>query len=288
MIRTEIKTYYLTKKQRDIVRQIVGYVVLILLGIGFFLPFAWMVSTALKSEGYVFAFPPQWIPDPVKWSNFAECMQVTPFGLYLWNTTIITSVSLVGVVVSSSLVAYSFAKLRWPGRNIMFVVLLSTMMLPGQVTMIPIYIMFNRLGWVDTWRPLIVPAFFGNAFFIFLLRQFFMTIPTELMEAAKIDGCNNFKIYQNILLPLAKPALATVAIFHFFWTWNDFMGPLLYINSPEKYTISLGLQAFQTQYTTNYRLMMAASIIALVPCLVLFFVGQKYFVKGVVLSGIKG
>ena len=148
-------------------------------------------------------------------------------------------------------------------------------MLPGQVTMIPIYIMFNRMGWVDTWLPLTVPAFFGSPFFIFLLRQFFMSIPTELMEAAKIDGCSNFRIYSNIMVPLAKPAIATVAILHFLWTWNDFMSPLLYINSPEKYTVSLGLQAFQTQYTTNYRLMMAASLIALAPCLLLFFFGQN-------------
>ncbi|NLJ85067.1 MAG: carbohydrate ABC transporter permease [Firmicutes bacterium] len=285
---TFAKTHFLTAAQRNTLNKLIGYIVLTVLGIAFFLPFAWMLSTALKAEGYVFAFPPQWIPNPVQWSNFVECMRVVPFGHYLLNTALITGISLVGMLVSSTLVAYSFAKLRWPGRDIMFVILLSTMMLPGQVTMIPIYIMFNRMGWVDTWLPLTVPAFFGSPFFIFLLRQFFMSIPTELMEAAKIDGCSNFRIYSNIMVPLAKPAIATVAILHFLWTWNDFMSPLLYINSPEKYTVSLGLQAFQTQYTTNYRLMMAASLIALAPCLLLFFFGQKYFVQGVIMTGIKG
>jgi ABC-type glycerol-3-phosphate transport system permease component len=256
------------------------------------IPFVWMVSSSLKDLGSVYIFPPRWIPRPFIWENYAEVWRLSPFLRYLINTVVITGGNIAGLVISCSIVAYGFARLRAPGRNILFVILLSTMMLPFQVTMIPLYLIFNALGWVNSFKPLIVPAFFGAPFFIFLLRQFFMGIPLEMDDAARIDGCSIYGIYWRIILPLAKPALATVAIFTFMWNWNDFIGPLIYLQSPDKFTLSLGLNSFRTTGsgygTTEWNLLMAASIIVLAPCVILFFFAQKYFIQGVVVSGLKG
>ncbi len=211
------------------------------------------------------------------------------FAFFLKNTLTITILCILGQLMSASLVAFGFARLRFPGRNVLFVMVLSTMMLPGQVTMIPSFILFAKLKWVDTLRPLIVPAFFGGgAFFIFLLRQFFLGIPGELEDAARIDGCTTFGIYRNVMLPLSKPALATVAVFSFMSHWNDFMGPLIYTQSMQNKTLALGLYSFKTLYGTEFHLMMAASIVVLLPVLAIFFMAQKYFVKGIVMSGLKG
>ncbi|MCS6829054.1 MAG: carbohydrate ABC transporter permease [bacterium] len=228
-----------------------------------------------------------------KWQNYSDALRFLPpetnYGLvFLWNTLLLSILSIIGTVLSSSLVAFAFSRLRWPGRDIWFVVLLATMMVPGAVTMLPVFVIFRSLGWVDTLRPLWVPAFFGSAFNIFLLRQFFMTIPMDLEDAAKIDGCSYFGIYWRIMLPLIKPALAAVTIWTFMGAWNNFMGPLIYISSPEKMPLAYALQLFQSQHGGEPGMLMAAATMVMLPVLVLFFFTQRYFIEGVTLTGIKG
>jgi len=252
-------------------------------------PFAWMVSTSVKPDGEVFLVPVRWIPRRLQLENYAVATSAIPFWSYAANSVYVTALVLVGAVVSSSLVAYAFARLRARARDLLFIILLSRLMLPGEVTLVSTYLIFKNLGWLDTYNPLIVPTYFGNAFFIFLLRQFFMTLPVELDDAAKIDGCGYFGIFARIVLPLSKPALATVAIFSFFETWNAFQGPLIYLNTMEKYTLPVGLTFFHDQYMgTPWNQMMAASLLTMVPCLVVFFFGQRTFIQGAVLTGIKG
>ena len=251
------------------------------------IPLAWTLSTSLSDLGDVFQWPIQWIPDPVRWNNYVEAMKLQPFGLYFLNTAFITVVSVLGQLLSSSLVAFSFARLRWRGRDTLFIVVLATMMLPGQVTIIPQFIIYSRLDWINTFLPLIVPAYFGHPFFIFLLRQFFMTIPLELDDAARIDGASVFQIYRLVLLPLSKPALAAVAIFQFQYSWNMFFEPLIYLHSSSKWVLALGLRNFIGQYIQWWNLMMAASVVVMLPVIVLFFVGQRYFIQGVVFTGLK-
>ncbi|MDH7570346.1 MAG: carbohydrate ABC transporter permease, partial [Armatimonadota bacterium] len=237
----------------------------------------------------VFAVPPVWIPNPPQWGNFRSAWTELPFPTFVLNTLLITVISVIGQVTSASLVAYGFARFRFKGRNFLFYLLLSTMMLPAQVTMIPVFLIWRSLGLIDTFAPMTVPAFFGGgAFTIFLLRQFFMTVPKELDEAAMIDGCSFFGIWWRILLPLSRPALVTVTLFSFLGHWDDFMGPLIYLNSMEKYTVSIGLRMFQDMFGTQLELLMAASLIHVLPTIVLFFVGQRYFIKGIALTGLKG
>jgi multiple sugar transport system permease protein len=265
------------------------YAVLVGLSIVFLIPFFWMLSTSLTDAGKVIIRDRPWIPHPMVWRNYPEALTVLPFHLFLKNTLIVTLSCIFGQTLSASLVAFGFSRMRFPGRNALFILVLSTMMLPAQVTMIPTFILFTKLRWIDTLKPLIVPAFFGGgAFFIFLLRQFFMTIPNELEDAAKIDGCSPLGIYWNVAVPLSKPALATVAVFSFMAHWNDFMGPLIYIQSMENKTLALGLYSFRSLHGTEYHLMMAAAIAVLLPVLIIFFSAQKYFVKGIILSGLKG
>jgi multiple sugar transport system permease protein len=255
----------------------------------FALPFLWMVSTSFKAPEKVMALPPQWIPDPWRPQNYGEALTQLPFLLYLRNTLIITFLSLVGQVGTSALVAFGFARLRFFGRDALFFLMLSTMMLPPIATLIPTYVMYVKLGWVNTFLPLILPAFFGGgAFYIFLLRQFFLTIPQELVDAARIDGSGSFGIFARVFLPLSKPALATVAIFSFIGHWNDFLGPLIYLRTQDMFTLALGLQTFQGIYATHYEWLMAASIVVVLPVLVLFFACQRFFVQGIVLTGLKG
>jgi multiple sugar transport system permease protein len=252
-------------------------------------PFFWLVTSSLKEPAKIWLFPPQWIPDPVRWQNYVEALTASPFHIYFWNTFVIVIFSEAGVLLTASMAAYGFARLRFRGRNLMFAILLSTMMLPWAVTMIPRYILFKYLGWLDSFLPLIVPEWFGGgAFNIFLLRQFFRTIPRDFTDAARIDGAGEFGIYWRVVLPLIKPALTAVAIFTFLYNWNDFMGPLIYLTSPEKYTVSLGLAAFKGLYNTEWHYLMAASTVTILPVLILFFFAQRYFIQGIVLSGIKG
>ncbi|WP_226527457.1 carbohydrate ABC transporter permease [Metabacillus niabensis] len=264
-----------------------AHIILIVASFFFLIPFIWMVSTSLKPLDQVFTFPPEWIPKPFQWSNYIDAMNYIPFFTYLKNTIIITLFSTLGAVLSCPLVAYSFAKLKWPGRNLLFIITIGVMMIPGQVTMIPLFLLFEKLGLVGTPYPLIIPAFFGIPFYIFLLRQFFMGLPDSLREAAKIDGAGEFRIYWQIMLPLAKPAVLAVGLFQFMASWTDFIGPLLYLTDSIQYTLSLGLQQFQSQKGSEWGLMMAVSTMMTVPVIILFFFLQKTFIKGITFSGIK-
>jgi multiple sugar transport system permease protein len=253
-----------------------------------FVPLLWTLSTALKTTPQTLSSPPTWIPRPVVWSNFRDAMNAMPFGTFYRNTIVIATLRVIGDVISSAVVAYGFARLRFPGRNFLFLVVLSTMMIPFHVLIIPRFILFRELGWLDTFRPLIVPSFFGGAFSIFLLRQYFMTIPRDLDDAARIDGCGHFQIFARIVLPLAKPAIGAVAVFEFLNSWDDFLGPLIYLSSERNFTVELGLNAFRTEYFTEWNLFMAASLVAMVIPLAIFFVAQKYFIGGIALMGSGG
>lgn len=253
------------------------------------LPVFWMLSTSLKTQQQTLVFPPQWIPSQPQWSNFPTALTFLPFATYFRNTGLITFTVMIGEVLTNSFVAYGFARLRGPGKRWIFILVLSTMLIPYPVIMISQYILFKDLGWIDTFLPLIVPPWLGSAFLIFLMRQFFMTIPRDLDDAAEIDGCNYFGIYRRIMLPLAKPALATVAIFSFTYNWNDYLAPLIYLNSQGNYTVALGLANFIGRYTvTPWHLLMAASLTAVLPCVLLFFFAQRFFIQGIVVTGVKG
>ena len=263
--------------------------VLLLIGSIFFVaPLVFMVSTSLKAMRQITRFPPEWIPNPVIWGNWPGVFTYAPMHLYLINTMIIVLPTVIGAAFVSSLTGYAFARLRAPGRNFMFTLVLATLMLPSVVTLVPTYVLFAKLGWVGTFLPLILPPLAGGAFYIFLLRQFFMTIPRELEDAALIDGCSRFRIYYNIVLPLAKPVLATVTIFAFMAAWNDYLGPLIYLGNRDQYTLSLGLQAFVQYQRREWGLLMAASTMMVLPVILLFFVAQKSFVQGITVTGLKG
>lgn len=275
-------------RRQKLTESIVGHAVLLSLSALFVLPFVWLVLTSLKPNQQILKFPPDWIPRPFTWSNYPDALQYIPYLKYMSNSFFLTASATFGVLLSSSLVAYGFSRIRWRGSNVLFIVMLSTMMLPPQVIMIPVFILFKELGWVGSFRPIIMPAFFGQPFFVFLLRQFFKTIPNELSESAMLDGCSHFEIYWRIILPLSKPALATVAFFSFMIFWNDFLGPLMYLNNKEMYTLSIGLQQFVSQYKAEWAMMMAAATVMTLPVIVLFFFLQKVFVQGISLTGIKG
>ncbi|HEV8636447.1 MAG TPA: carbohydrate ABC transporter permease [Chloroflexota bacterium] len=280
-----------TRRRGVMVRQALLYLLLAPSAVVFLAPLVWMLSTSLKTNEQFGTWPPVWIPSPPVWENYPKAWSAAPFALYLRNTLIITVGALVGQLLSASAVAYGFARLRFPGRDVLFVVVLATMMLPGVVTLIPTYILFNQLGWLDTFAPLIVPAYFGaggGAFYIFLLRQFFRAIPLELSEAAKIDGASNRRILLQLILPLSRPALATVTIFGFMAHWNDFMGPLIYLTSRENATLTLGLRYFISANSTQFQYLMAISFLMSLPIILVFFFAQQYFVRGVVMSGLKG
>ncbi|WP_433003564.1 carbohydrate ABC transporter permease [Kribbella sp. CA-294648] len=255
------------------------------------LPFVWLVRSALMQDSQMFIAPPEWIPDPFQWSNFTEALTAQPFGRYFVNTVVIAVISVLGTVLTCSIAAFSFSRLRWRGRNVVFAVLLSSVMLPYAVTLIPTFVMWQELGALNTIAPLTVPSWFagagGGVFNVFLLRQFFLTIPFELDEAAYTDGASPWRVFWTIILPLSKPALIVVTIFTFIGTWNDFLGPLLYLNDEEKYTLSLGLASFQSIYITQWGYLMAASAAVITPIVALFFFLQRYFIEGVTLTGIK-
>ncbi len=267
-------------------RKALAYTLAIGLSLLFAIPFLWSLSTALKSPEEVFAYPPKWIPDPAHWDNFSKAWTSQPFDLWVFNTLFVTLACTIGGVLSASLVAYGFARFRFKGKNALFIVMLGTMMLPSQVTMIPVFMIWRELRAIDTYWPLTAPAFLGGgAFFIFLLRQFYMTVPKELDEAAKIDGAGYLRIWWSVLMPLSKPALATVCVFSFIQHWDDFMTPLIYLNTPEHYTVSIGLRLFQDAYGTSMELLMAAALIHAIPMIAIFFMAQKFFVKGVATTG---
>jgi multiple sugar transport system permease protein len=283
-------------KAQKLVSLVATHGILIFLSILFGLPLLWLISTSLKDITETMQMPPVWVPSVVKWSNYSDAVTYgsdklgyIPFLIYARNTLLLCLLTVSGAVISNSLVAYAFARLRFPGREFFFKVTIATMMVPFVVLMVPIFGLFREFGWIGTFRPLWVPAFFGSAFNIFLLRQFFRTIPMELSEAAKIDGCSEWRIFRDIVLPLAKPALAVVALFTFMGTWNDFLGPLLYLQDQSQFTLGLGLQNYQSQHGgTQWNLLMAASTIVVGPVIVLFFFAQKQFIQGIAITGIKG
>ena len=274
--------------KRKTIGQIFSHLLLIFFSLLFALPLFWLISTSLKPNSEIFIFPPRWIPSQPFWGHYRTAVEFIPFFQYLFNTLYICALSVVGSVISCSLVAYGFSRIDWPERDALFMVLIATMMIPFAVTMIPMFIIFNRLRWINTFRPLIVPTYFAPAFYVFLLRQFFMTIPFELSDAARIDGASEFYIYLRIILPLAKPALAVVALFQFIGSWNDFLGPLIYLRSTEKYTLALGLQQFRSALLTEWGGLMAASTLVTLPIIVLFFFTQRTFIQGISLTGLKG
>jgi multiple sugar transport system permease protein len=284
-----IKMHYRKKKlKNEIIRKTIAYVFLISSSLIMAIPFLWMLSTSLKDSGSVFEMPPKWIPETFMWENFIVVLtEANLLGGFLNTMAIILPPTFVGVF-ASAMAAYGFAKIDFPGRNVLFMALLSTMMIPGVVTMIPAFILFKYLGWIDTWNPLIIPGMFGSAATVFFLRQFFKTIPSELEDSAMIDGLNPFGIFMRIILPLSKPALVTQIIFSFLAGYNDYMGPLIYLNSPEKFPLQLVLASLQGYYNSEWTLIMAGSVLALIPTVILFFFAQKYFIEGITMTGMKG
>ncbi|MDU4894379.1 MAG: carbohydrate ABC transporter permease [Enterococcus hirae] len=266
-------------------KKIVSYLLMTAIGIVLITPLLWMVFTSLKPMEEIVRYPPTFFPEKIVWQNYLDTITAFPFWRYARNTLLITVLVVFGNVLSNSFIAYGFAKLDFPGKKLMFALVLSTMMIPGFVTMIPQYVLFSKIGWVGTYLPLIVPSFFGNAFNIFLMRQFYLSINDELIEAAEIDGANHFYIWSRLMLPLTKPALITIAINSFNAAWNDFLGPLLYIQDQEKYTLQVGLQVFQNQATTQWNYLMAGATLVLIPTILMFFFAQRYFIEGMDLTG---
>ena len=273
------------------------YLLLILVGLTFLLPFLWMLSASLKSVAEIFSFPPRWFPRVRRWSNYTDIFSVMPFGHFVFNSFKVSLLSTIGVVLSSALAAFAFARLRFPGRNLIFALLLSTLMVPGEVTLIPIFFIMRTLGVINTHIPLYLPDFFGNPFGTFLLRQFFLTVPKELEDAAEMDGAGPFKIFGRIFLPLAKPALVTLAVLTFMWRWEELIRPVIYLGSREKMTLTVGLTGYFAEFgggeIFRWDLLMAlrdgaGSVVSIIPILVLFMVGQRFFIQGITMTGIKG
>lgn len=283
------RSFLRSRRVRRRIAQVITYTLLLFGSFVMILPLAWLVRSSFMTLDQIFAFPPEWIPDPWNWQNYPDALDVAPFARYFFNTMVIEFFVVVGTVISATLSAYGFARLRWKGRDQVFAVLMTTMMLPGAVTLIPAFIIWSELGFVNTIVPLTAPAWFGGGMFnIFLLRQFFRGLPRDLDEAALLDGASPLRILWDVIVPLSRPALITVAIFSFLTTWNDFLGPLIYLNDSRKYTLAIGLSQFKGQYTAEWGLLMAASTLVILPVLVLFFVAQRYFVEGIALTGIKG
>ena len=285
MTTTTRPRFYVGRQMRSRIVRIAAFL-LLLPGIAWvLLPATWMFSAAFSTFQQVMRFPPELIPNPWVWANFYEGFTFQPFGHYFWNSTQIAVMRVIGVILASSLAGYAFARLRAPDRDLLFVLVLSTMMLPWTVTMIPQFVLYSKIGWIDTYKPLIVPAFAGGPFYIFLFRQFFRSIPEDIFEAARLDGCTYFGIYTTILMPLSKPVLATAAILVFQFSWQELIGPLIFLNSMKKYTMPLGLATFRSSYGSSpWNLIMAVSIVAALPPVLLFFFGQRYLLSGIVVT----
>jgi ABC-type glycerol-3-phosphate transport system permease component len=251
------------------------------------IPFIWMLSTSFKAPGQTFVYPPQWIPNPFVWENYPNMWTALPFNWFFLNSLKISTLNTLGQLLTCSMAAFAFAVIKFRGRDTLFLILLATLMIPYQVTLIPSFILFSKIGWVGTHLPLWVPAFWGGAFGTFLLRQFYLTIPLDLAESARIDGANIFQIFRYIYLPLSKAAMATLAIFTFMWTWNDLLNPLIYVSELDQLTLTVGLSLFRNQYGGKWTLMMAGAVVSILPILLIFFFAQKYFIQGIAMSGIK-
>jgi len=275
-----------TNKAFKIVRKILFHAIVYAAALATITPFLWMLSTSLKDLNDIFVYPPKWLPSKFNFENFVRAFQAAPFDRYYLNSIFVAVTVTIGQLITCSMAAFAFARLKFWGRDVLFMIFLATMMIPGQVTMIPSFMVLHWLGWIDSYKALIVPGL-ASAFGTFLLRQFFMTIPKELEEAAYIDGCSRFKVLWRIIVPLSKPALATLAIFTFMGVFNDFIWALIVISSEEMRTVQLGLAIFRDRYLTEWDLMMAGSVTATLPILIVFFFAQKYFIKGITLSGLK-
>ncbi len=251
-------------------------------------PVGWVFLTSLKDAKQIFAFPPVLWPDPVRWDNYANVITNLPFLRFAANSLFIAIMSILGRILSCSLVAFAFARLRFPGRDLLFMLLLSTMMIPQQITLIPTFALFQKLGWVGSYLPLIVPSFFGDAFFIFLMRQYIMTIPRDLDEAARIDGASTWGIFLHIVMPLCLPPIVLITVLTFLWKWNDFLNPLIYISNYDDFTIQLGLNMLKGRFTIQWGMIMAGSLLAMSPCVIIYFLTQKYLIGGIANVGIKG
>jgi len=273
---------------QDRIKRSIAYTIVFIMAVAYIFPLYWLIVTALKTDVEIFQQPPPIFPPNPQWQNFGASTTYIPFWRYMWNTIAISGLTVLGTVLSCTFIAYGFARIQWPGRNIIFLIYLSTIMLPSQVTLIPLYLIFRDLGWVGTFLPLVVPHFFGSALYVFLLRQFLLTIPQELSDAARIDGASELGILWHVMIPLMRPALAVVALFTFVQTYRDFLGPLIYLQNQQDWTISLGLKLFQNMYGAQWQLMMAASTLAMLPTIALFFFTQKTFVRGIALTGLKG
>ena len=273
----------------SILHKVFVYTCLVVGTVVIMIPFFWMITTSLKKSGTEFTFPIEWLPNPPRWKNYVDGWTVLPFNRWAVNSVRISALAIAGSVISSAIVGFGFGRIRFPGRDALFMLVLATMMLPFPSVIVPLFLLFKRIGWIDTILPLTVPTFFGaNAFFIFLLRQFFRTLPLDLDDAARVDGCNTFHVFLRICLPLIRPALGIIFVFSFMHNWNDFLGPLIFLSHTTKYTLALGLRYFQSQYRVEWALMMAVSLIILTPNIVLFFLAQKYYIQGIVVSGVKG
>lgn len=277
------------KKSRFIIGRILLYAGLGAFGFISVMPFVWMIRSSFMGIKQIFVMPPEWIPNPWTLSNYADVIFKTDILKYFGNTIFVVLMNMLGILLTGSMAAYGFSRVRWAGRDVIFAILLTAMMLPSAVTLIPVYIGWSRLDFVDTYVPMILPAFLGGgAFNIFLLRQFFLTIPHELDEAALVDGASRFRIYWNIDIPLAKSAMVVVGLFTFMNTWNDFFTPLIYLNTMSKYTVAVGLQNLLGKYTSKWNIVLTASVIVTMPCVIVFLLGQKHIMGGIALTGIKG
>jgi multiple sugar transport system permease protein len=272
----------------ELLYRILLYTAIVLGGIIFAVPFYWMIRTALMPTWQIYIFPPVWIPAEFHWEHFKVPFAVFPYGRWFLNSFLVAGLAAVGTAISATMVGFSFARLRFPLRDTLFVIVLATMILPEHVRLIPTYLLFAKLGWVNTYNPLIIPNWFAPAFYVFLLRQFFMTIPKDMDDSAYIDGCSPISLLWYIYLPMSLPALGVALIFQFTAQWNDFLHPLIYIHRVNDYTVALGLRLFQGQMTANMQGLMAASLLAILPTIVIFFFAQRYFVQGIVVSGVKG
>ncbi len=271
----------------QVVQLIVRYVTLIVIAIGMLTPLLWMISSALKPRSQIFMFPPMLLPDPVMWSNFVDAWNAVPFDLYVFNSFKVAILAVVGQLFFCSLAGYGFARFSFPFKNLLFGMLLAVMMIPAIVNIVPLFILYKNIGWLDNHAALIVPSAVANTFGTFLFRQFMMTIPQELEDAARIDGANAFGIYWRIMLPLTASAAAVLATFTFIGSWNSFFGPLVFLQSQENFTVPIGLAFFRTEEGTEWHLLMAASVITMLPTIVVFFFTQKYFIQGITLGSVK-
>lgn len=285
-----IRTVRQSKKWNQRLQNLAIHTILLLGAVIILFPVVWMISTSLKAPYQVKSIPPIWIPDPIVWENYINAVTIfpVPFWTFIYNSMFLSLANVVGSVISNTIIGFAFARLRFRGSNILFLIVLSTMMLPQQVTMVPVFILFSKLGWINTYKPLIIPQFFGNAFFIFLMRQFFATIPRELDDAARIDGCGVMGIFFRIMLPLAKPAVGIMAIFEFTGSWNWFLGPLIYLSKMETFPLALALSYLRATYRVLWSELMVVSFIAMLPPLILFFIAQKAYIQGIVVTGVKG